>query len=185
MINTINAGNYLSLLVPNGQILDAQNDGGLAQGAIVNITAANALFDAEQIGTRSNPLDLNIPGTITLRNSSLLPTDPGYVWAHLSNVANNQEGGFVLPDYSFTVPGLVIQNNQVVGGEEGVMREIFRTEAFYVETPELKSRQGVFGSPYFLHTYLQISEQVALGLIDYALFGQASVNPDPDMPPES
>ena len=77
----------------------------------------------------------------------------------------------------------MIQNNQVVGGEEGVMREIFRTEAFFVETPELKSRQGVFGSPYFLHNLMQISEPVALGLIDYALYGQAQVNADPDLPP--
>ncbi len=72
-------------------------------------------------------------------------------------------------------PCLVIQNNQVVGGQDGVMREIFRTEAFFVETPELKSKQGVFGSPYFLHSYLNISEPVALGFIDYVLYGQAKV----------
>jgi len=185
MVNTINAGNFLSLLVPYGQIYDAQNDGGLEQNAIINISAANALFDADQIGQRNNPLDVNIPGTISLRNSSGRPPESSYVWVHLANVANGLQGGTVDPDYTGNVPGLVIQNNQVVGGQDAVMREIFRTEAFYVETPELKSRQGVFGSPYFLHSYLQINEQIALGLIDYVLYGNAVIRPDPDLPPEA
>jgi hypothetical protein len=184
-VNTINARGYLELLVPHGQILDSQNDGGLQQNAGVNITARNARFDTEQIGERSNPLDVNIPGTIALKNTSNKDPKSSYVWVHISNVANNNQGGMVEPDYTGNIPGLVIQNNQIVGGQDGVMREIFRTEAFFVETPELKSKQGVFGSPYFLHSYLNISEPVALGLIDYVLYGQARVNKDPVMPPEA
>ena len=101
------------------------------------------------------------------------------MWVRLQGDVGNK----VVPDYNSTVPGLIILNNQIVGGADAVMREIFRTEAFYVETPELKSKYGVFGSPYFLHSYLQISEPVAIGLIDYILYGQAKVTADPDLPP--
>ena len=104
---------------------------------------------------------------------------PGFVWVHVKGDVGNE----VKPDFNSTVPGLIIHNNQIVGGDDAVMRDIFRTEAFYVETPELKSKYGVFGSPYFLHPYLQISEPAGGGLIDYTLDGEAKVNADTNMPP--
>ena len=58
MVNTINAQGRLELSVPNGQIKDGNDVQGQPN---LNITAASALFDAEQIGERSNPLELKIP----------------------------------------------------------------------------------------------------------------------------
>ena len=179
MVDTIVARNHLELGVPNGRILDAVDDGDWASPQI-NIFANSARLDAQQIGERRNPLDLKIAGDIEVVNSVPGPDQgPGYVWVRLQGDVGNK----VVPDYNLTVPGLIILNNQIVGGADAVMREIFRTEAFYVETPELKSKYGVFGSPYFLHSYLQISEPVAIGLIDYILYGQAKVTADPDLPP--
>ena len=173
-VGTITAGNDLHLGVPHGYILDANGEG-------MNITAKEATFDAEKIGERANPLEVDIGGTIAVRNSSWHPSPTeNYIWVHISNTHDgNLQKGKVDVDYSGNVPGLVIQNNQVVGGQDKVMRAIFRTEAFYVDTPELKSKQGVFGSPYFLHSLMQINEPVALGLIDYILYGQAKVTFDP------
>ena len=39
--------------------------------------------------------------------------------------------------------------------------------SFTVETPELKSRQGVFGSPLFIHTDMDVSESASIGSVDY------------------
>ena len=179
MVNTITARNHLDLGVPNGRILDAQNDGDQPTPPI-NIRANSARLDAQQIGERRDPLEVEIAGNIEVVNSKLGPDQgPGFVWVHLQGDVGNK----VVPDYNQNVPGLIILNNQVVGGADAVMREIFRTEAFYVETPELKSKYGVFGSPYFLHSYLQISEPASLGFIDYILYGEAKVNADPDLPP--
>ena len=186
-VNSITAGDELKLLVPNGRVLDSQNDGILREQATINIRANRLTIDAQQIGERRNPLDMDVDGSILLVNSQSGEGSvdgygrSGYVWAHIWNVGDAKAKA----DYDQIVPGLIIQNNQVVGGDEAVMREIFRTAAFYVETPELKSKQGVFGSPYFLHSYLTISDPVALGLIDYVLFGQAKVNADPDLPPQA
>ena len=49
---------------------------------------------------------------------------------------------------------------------------------------EIKSPQGVFGDPYFIHLYMQISEAWNL-FLDFILFGEAQVNADPEMPPDA
>jgi len=77
-----------------------------------------------------------------------------------------------------SVPGLVILGSLPVAGDTDVLAALFQTFAFVVEAPELRFRQGVFGSPYFLHSYLQISDPTAVGLVDYVLYGQASINLD-------
>jgi hypothetical protein len=51
--------------------------------------------------------------------------------------------------------------------------------------PTLLSAQSVFGQPLFLHDNLDVSEPVALGLVDYLLAGAAVVGADPEFPPEA
>ena len=76
--------------------------------------------------------------------------------------------------------------NRVAEEEESRKRaaEMARAEAFVVETPEIKSPQGVFGDPYFIHLYMQISEAWNL-FLDFILFGEADVTADPEMPEEA
>ena len=58
-------------------------------------------------------------------------------------------------------------------------------EAFPVQTPELKSEQGVFGNPFFMHGEMDVSEPVALGIIDYLIDEPATITYTPDFPHEA
>jgi len=49
-----------------------------------------------------------------------------------------------------------------------------------VDSPELKSRQGVFGSPFFLNMFMQISDPNAGSIVDYLMSGGADLNYDPN-----
>ncbi|NLB65855.1 MAG: hypothetical protein GX803_05240 [Lentisphaerae bacterium] len=205
MLDTILANGRLELRVPHGMIWDA-NDGLMP---VLNIAAASVLFDANQVGQQDNPLELEVPGTLTLQNNSGLPYASGYVWANMSN----SEAGELAPLDPAHIPGLVILNGQVVAGQEivppdvprkprrsshlpsagsadravpdvgdDVMREVFRTEIYFTESPEMKLRLGVFGSPFFYHYLLQIREPVAHGLMDYALYGDAQITAARQLP---
>jgi hypothetical protein len=99
----------------------------------------------------------------------------------------NLEGTIAVLDRSIQflgleeISGLVLFNGQLLLGNQSILIEIFRTEAFVVETPEIRSPQGVFGDPYFIHVYLQVSEAWNL-FLDFILFGEAEVNADEEMP---
>ena len=60
----------------------------------------------------------------------------------------------------------MIYRNQVLDGPPELWLRINRALAFTVETPELKSRQGVFGSPLFIHTDMDVSEAASIGSVD-------------------
>jgi hypothetical protein len=182
-IGLLSAGGQLTIVVPNGGLVDGNADTLDNNG--YNLVADGANVSAEWIGERTNPLEVKIgSGGLFVDSVSGKEYDTGYIWAHLDGTVNEKETGYQVR-YDYPVPGLIIFNNQIVGGDEAILREVFRTEAFLVETPELKSKQGVFGSPYFLNSYLQISEPVAMGIVDYVLAGQAeiTVTPAEAMPP--
>jgi hypothetical protein len=90
-------------------------------------------------------------------------------------MAGNLKGDRVRYEGERVIPGLVILNDTVIGGDAGILRELHRTQAFVVETPELKSKQGVFGTPLFLHRLMQVREPMEIGLANYLLFGFARV----------
>ncbi len=75
------------------------------------------------------------------------------------------------------IPGLVIVNGQVLEGNPDLIRAIHRAEAFTIETPELKSKQGVFGSPVFIHTDMDVSEAASIGSVDYLQMEPFSMSP--------
>ncbi|MCE9614469.1 MAG: filamentous hemagglutinin N-terminal domain-containing protein [Lentisphaerae bacterium] len=182
LVNLVSGSGDVSLSAPRAVILDA-NDTGVGP---VNFIAGDLLaLEGQQIGERTNPLEINAGRFLQFVTPDDFNTDIGFVWVLTTGTISGNKFGEIPEFDAGRLPGLIIFNNQVVGGSDAVLREIFRTEAFVVETPELKSRQGIFGSPYFLHNYMNISEPVALGLIDYVLYGQAEVTADPEMPPEA
>jgi len=54
-----------------------------------------------------------------------------------------------------------------VGGHPDLVRKMNRALAFTVDTPELKSKQGVFGDVNFVHTDLDVSDANSIGVLDY------------------
>jgi hypothetical protein len=179
----------VGLLAAEGTLdVVAVSTGGLANAnhktdPSVNIRGQTVRVQAERLGEWNNPLNL-ATGDAKVRVTSD-PTrrrpggdDLGHVWAHLNgNIGAHRSGshfGGMEKDSRLDYPllGLAIWNGAVVGGREESLREIRRAESFYVETPELKVGQSLFGSPHFLHQYLNGVEGTAMGLAEYVLFGE-------------
>ncbi|MBO7483145.1 MAG: hypothetical protein J6U17_04595, partial [Kiritimatiellae bacterium] len=64
---------------------------------------------------------------------------------------------------------LVFLDGRVAGGDLKTINQLGSVEAFPVQTPELKSEQGVFGNPTFLHGELDVANPLAVGAIDFIL----------------
>ena len=167
--------------VSNGGFSDGNGDG-------TNFRARNDSYLAlhDTCGGICEPLQIEIdPGHLHVNGINLSGADnkDGWVWISLERTLGRDPITGKQIEYAGNVkiPGLVFFNGVAVLGDEAV-GDISRTESFTLETPELKSRQGVFGSPYFLHTYMNISEPIALGAVDYMVRGLASVSADPEFP---
>ena len=184
-LGLVSAQGYLELFVPNATVGDAR--GGLvdANGDALNLAAGNGAFLNVRgyIGQPDDPLEANISGILRVDSYDLTGDETGASFIYVIYTQDAKVSG-VKYIGDGAIPGLIIVNGQVLGGDENLMRRIFRTEAFTVETPELKSRQGIFGNPFFIHEYMDISEFSALGLIDFLLAGQATISGDPELPDE-
>ena len=64
---------------------------------------------------------------------------------------------------------LVFVDGRLVGGNLKMISKMGAMEAFPVSTPELKSEQGIFGNPTFLHGDLDVAEPMAVGCVDYLI----------------
>ena len=64
---------------------------------------------------------------------------------------------------------IVFLDGRVAGGDLKTINKLGSVEAFPVQTPELKSEQGVFGNPTFLHDELDVANPLAVGAIDFIL----------------
>ena len=64
---------------------------------------------------------------------------------------------------------IVFIDGRLAGGDIQVINKLGALEAFPVQTPELKSEQGVFGNPNFLHDELDVANPFAVGAIDFLL----------------
>ena len=129
----------------------------------------------------SGHIELDVGGKLNLRSGSLagkgsrgeglaVVDNEGYVYVvakadrdKVYDIWNGYKGN----TSGQKVPGLVIINGQVLDGNPDLIRKIHRAEAFTVETPELKSKQGVFGSPVFVHTDMDVNEAASIGSVDY------------------
>jgi filamentous hemagglutinin len=155
-IGTITAnGNTLTLVFNNAdQIVDG-GGAGLSAGNTIDLTVNGGEF-----GSATAPITITLPpgGTLIiggtapesmlhflLTNDTLLPTDIEIIYNVTAGTAfalwRNSSGGWM-----------------IVGTTRESQRLINRALAFSVNTPELKSKQGVFGDPTMLHTRMNVSE---------------------------
>ena len=126
-------------------------------------------------GTPSKPLKINVGGKLKLESGMLHGSDKETSGDWLTPIsffylltdglaARLGWGGY---HGSGNIPGIVIYNGQVYAASPELWRKINRALAFSIETPELKSKQGVFGSPLFIHTDMDVSEAASVGSVDY------------------
>jgi len=64
---------------------------------------------------------------------------------------------------------IIFIDGRLAGGDIQTINKLGALEAFPVQTPELKSEQGVFGNPNFLHDELDVANPFAVGAIDFLL----------------
>ena len=148
----------------------------------VNLSSGNNmnLHVSGKVGEATKPLKVYVGGELKVWSGGLKGSDkeregelaagetPLYFLYLLLTGTDDQDSiewkGYQDKDQS--IPGLVIYRNQVLDGPPELWLRINRALAFTVETPELKSRQGVFGSPLFIHTDMDVSEAASIGSVD-------------------
>ena len=64
---------------------------------------------------------------------------------------------------------VIFVDGRLAGGNLNIINEFGSDEAFMVDTPELKSTQGIFGSPTFMHGDLDVANPMEVGVIDYMI----------------
>ena len=80
---------------------------------------------------------------------------------------------------------VIFVDGRLAGGNLKILNQFGANEAFLVETPELKSTQGIFGSPTFLHSDLDVANPMEVGSIDYLLQETPRLTLDKDFPKEA
>ena len=79
---------------------------------------------------------------------------------------------------------IIFIDGRLAGGDIKVINKLGALEAFPVQTPELKSEQGIFGNPLFLHDDLDVANPLAVGAIDYLLLDLPRLELSSDFPIE-
>ena len=64
---------------------------------------------------------------------------------------------------------VIFVDGRLAGGNVNIMNMFGANEAFLVSTPELKSTQGIFGDPPFLHSDLDVANPMEVSAIDYLI----------------
>jgi hypothetical protein len=184
-IGRLQAGGTLTVDVPQGGLVDGNTD--LLDNSGFNlVSGANTDLNGQFFGTVQNALEVNVGGNIRIDGAGLSGDQLENQARVFGNFVGDILGGGRSIQYlgNVPIPGLVFLNAQLLLGDQFILEEVARTEAFVVETPEIRSPEGVFGDPYFIHLYMQISEAWNL-FLDFILFGEAQVNADPEMPPDA
>ena len=178
-----------SIGMPNGE-------GGYvdANGDALNISVgADALLNiAGYMGRASDQLEVKINGNVTIDSSNLfgLPiiNVAGQIGTPINYFYMLFEGNAASLNWNRyigngKIPGIVIYNGQVYAASPDLWLKINRALAFTIETPELKSKQGVFGAPLFIHTDMDVSEAASIGAVDYISIASTSLDTlaDPDV----
>jgi hypothetical protein len=77
---------------------------------------------------------------------------------------------------------IIFIDGRLAGGDIKTINLLGAVEAFPVQTPELKSEQGIFGNPLFLHDDLDVATPLAVGAIDYLLLELPRMELSSDFP---
>ena len=165
LLGTIDASGHLSLSAPRIGLpdglhgfLDGNDDG-------LNLIAGDGLElnMGGRMGTAGDPMEAQVGGKWTILNGELGGTPMSYIYIVMGDTKYSDTPAYI---GTIAIPGLVIVNGRPVLGHPDLLRKIYSALAFSVDTPELKSTQGIFGSPLFLHTDLALFNAGETG-VDY------------------
>jgi hypothetical protein len=116
------------------------------------------------MGTATDPLEIGGSfRNLTLGGDGLDP-NPASMVIHM-NFASTRDLPKII-QYIGNYRGFVLWNGQIIYGPIAKIREINRALAFTVNTPELKSTQGVFGEPAFIHQGMAVSDAYSMGVVN-------------------
>ena len=146
------------------------NGGGSISGQNVHVTAHDFKGGEVNIAVRKNLVNNNLEGGYKTQIAIYKTASGGN---RNPSVANEPNGSIVFLD------------GRLVGGDIQTINKLGALEAFPVQTPELKSEQGVFGNPFFMHGDMDVSEPVALGIIDFLLVDPAAIRYGAEFPLEA
>ena len=79
---------------------------------------------------------------------------------------------------------VIVIDGRLAGGNLNILNKFGANEAFMVETPELKSTQGIFGNPPFLHSDLDVANPMAVSAVDYLIQEVPRLTLSSDFPAE-
>lgn len=79
---------------------------------------------------------------------------------------------------------VIFIDGRLAGGNLNILNKFGANEAFMVETPELKSTQGIFGNPPFLHSDLDVANPMAVSAVDYLIQEVPRLTLSSDFPAE-
>ena len=141
-------GNQLTLTFDNATQVNGNGAGLTANNGNITLTV-----NAGQFGSLDNPIPVNLGGTLTLdgANAPLL---------HIVVNGDAAASDLVVQYLSegFAIYGSAATGWQIIGIGPEKQRLLNRALAFSVNTPELKSAQGIFGDPAMLHTKMNVAE---------------------------
>ena len=181
-----NAAKDVAIADPNGNGLVVDSDGIKGGSAVAVHTAGTIAGD----GTISAPrltvsaksyengiVKVNVGNTLTVNNFTggmnpllaIFEANGGSDRPNLENLPNKT---------------VVFYNGRLLGGDIKIINTLGAIEAFPVQTPELKSEQGIFGNPVFLHDELDVANPLAVGAIDFLLLDIPRLTLSSDFPLE-
>ena len=182
------AGNDIAIADPNGDGLIV-DDGGIEAGRSAavytagtvsgsgTITAPKVTISAKSYDDADVPVKVSAGNSLTVNNfengmNPLLAVFESTGGSDRPSLAN-------LPNKT-----VVFFNGRLLGGDIKIINTLGAIEAFPVQTPELKSEQGIFGNPVFLHDELDVANPLAVGAIDFLLLDIPRLTLSSDFPPE-
>ena len=194
----VDAGRVSASAGSGNAVIAAANGKSLAvgEGGIRAPNGTAAVYTSKTISTPGNAV-------IEGRNVNVTAHDyqPGTVNINVTDrlTANNIEGGMNPGIAIFTTKGgksnpsidnlpnnmLIFIDGRLAGGDMMMINKLGALEAFPVATPELKSEQGIFGNPVFLHDQLDVSNPLAVGAIDFLLEDRAELTYGAEFPAEA
>ena len=153
----------ITAITANGGNLEFEARNATVQGG-GTLSAANGnltLRVNDEFGELGNPVNVVVGGTLTIDGVDVPmlhividgDADPGDLM-----IVYNADG--------FAIWGNDAKGYQIVGAGPSKQRLINRALAFTVNTPELKSKQGIFGDPAFVHTRMNVSEARSVANMD-------------------
>jgi len=166
----------------------------------VTLTAAGKIIDGNNIDLNIHAKALNISATTLIGSDASGSTDALEITVcggSATDIWVGNTGTGPVYAYFTTVGGksplsvgaeqgsgaMIFVDGQYEGGDPAYFSEFNTAKAFAEDTPELKSRQGVFGTPMFIHDQMDLNEPIAMGLVEYLLSQGYSIEGDVELPP--